>query len=204
MPPKPKGKPKAATAAPRSSARATPASRKRQGSNVDQQPAKRTRRAANDNANAGAEEDEDPEEEEEEEIPEEEVVEPPAKGGRRGRVAKKAAPRRCGWARSARSRPILPFFSPSLHANGFYAGKRPSIVLERMPQRWPLPNSPSKPLFSLFFLYSSMILYITELKKCLWLVTRALRLQDAGRTALVHRRAMYLPPLSLLLHAQMC
>jgi hypothetical protein len=152
MPLKTKGKPKAATAASRSStARATPASRKRQGSNVDQQPAKRTRRAANDNANAGAEEDEDPEEEEEEEIPEEEVVEPPVKGGRRGRVAKKAAPRRCRWARSARSRPILLFLVLPYMLTGFMQENGPQSCSRGCRSAGPCQTHRVSPLFTFFF-----------------------------------------------------
>ena len=97
--------------------RAPPDSRKRQVSNADQQPTKRTRRTAN---NTNNEEDEEPESEEEQEEASgadnddhDHVVDPPPlRGGKRGRGLKIGPPRRYVGRDHQRSRPYFSLFSP--------------------------------------------------------------------------------------------
>jgi len=106
--------------------RASPDPRKRQASNADQQPTKRTRRMAND-PNDDDRDDEEQEEGQEEVKPKEEVaVEPPLpRGGKRGHGVKVSPPTKVRRARSMVIVPDSHCFTPISNANHVFAGKIP-------------------------------------------------------------------------------
>jgi hypothetical protein len=111
--PKPTSKPNTRSGA----AHTRPVSRKRQASNADQQPSKRTRRRTNE-ADYDVDEERDPGEDEdppeaEDEDEDDEVYNPPSRGGKRGHEVKIGPPQRYVGHDRQRSCPIsffLPFF----------------------------------------------------------------------------------------------